>query len=184
MRKSTIAVLGLFLISGGLARAAMLRPLQPTWGLPRIVLGYFAIAITNLLALPDPITIAAPDPDSTPAPQSAGATVTWTESGGHGVPWSLTVAAPATFPGCPTLSNSDVTVTCDSVTVTKTAGGWTGACAGPTPLSTGGVTVASGMEGSAASRDVTVNLHYTFSDSWHHAGGTCSLNLTYTLTAN
>ena len=183
MRKGPIALLCVLLMPAGLARAANLLPLQPVLALPRIALSYF-VTVTTFTATPSPITIAASDPDTNPTP-SASATLRWTQnSATTNRTWNVKVTAPASFPGCSTVPISAVTVTCDSASASNTNGGWTGTCAGPATLNTTGVTVASGNEGNSSSRNVTVNLHYTLADSWRYIGGSCSLTLTYTVTAN
>ncbi|MBZ5511574.1 MAG: hypothetical protein LAN70_10440 [Acidobacteriia bacterium] len=152
--------------------------------MPRIVLGWFAVSVTSFTATPSPISIAASDPDTNPTP-SASATLRWTQAGATiNRTWNVKVTAPASFPGCSTVPISAVTITCDSVSATNTGGGWTGTCAGSATLNTTGVTFASGTEGNSSSRNLTVNLHYNLADSWKYIGGSCSLNLTYTVTAN
>lgn len=184
MRKRSLALLSVLLMPAGLARAASLRPLQPALAMPRIVLGWFAVSVSSFTALPSPISIAASDPDTTPSPSVSG-TLRWTQTGATtNRTWNVKVTAPASFPGCSTVPISAVTVTCDSVSATNTTGGWTGSCAGAATLNTTGVTIASGNEGNSSSRNVTVNLHYALADSWKYIGGSCSLNLTYTVTAN
>ena len=183
MRKRSFALLSVLLMPAGLARAACPLPLQPVSALPRIVLGFFAVSVSSFTATPNPISIAASDPDTNPSP-SASATLRWTQSGAAGnKTWNVKVTAPASFPGCSTVPISAVTVTCDSVSASNTAQ-WSGSCAGSATLNTTGVTLASGNEGDNQTRNLTVNLHYTLADSWRYIGGSCSLNLTYTVTAN
>ena len=184
MRKRSLALLSVLLLPTGLARAASPLPLQPVSALPRIVLGFFAVSVNSFTATPNPISIAASDPDTNPSP-TASATLRWTQNGAVGNrAWNVKVTAPASFPGCSTVPISAVTVTCDSVSASTTGGGWTGTCAGSATLKTTGVTIASGNEGNGNLRNLTVNLHYNLADSWRYRGGSCSLTLTYTVTAN
>ena len=184
MRRRSLALLWVLLMPAGLARAASPLPLQPTLALPRIAIGFFAVSVSSFTATPSPISIAASDPDTNPSP-SASATLRWTQSGAVGNrTWNVKVTAPSSFPGCSTVPISAVTVTCDSVSANNTGGGWSGNCAGSATLNTTGVTFASGTEGNSSTRNLTVNLHYTLADSWKYRGGSCSLTLTYTVTAN
>ena len=184
MRKRSLALLSVLLMPAGLARAASPLPLQPTLALPRIAIGFFAVSVSSFTASPNPISIAASDPDTNPSP-SASVTLRWTQIGATvNRTWNVKVTAPASFPGCSTVPISAVTVTCDSVSVNPTGGSWSGSCAGAATLNTTGVTFASGNEGNGTTRTLTVNLHYNLADSWRYIGGSCSLNLTYTVTAN
>jgi hypothetical protein len=64
-------------------------------------------------------------------------------------------------------------------------GGSGGACGGSTALSTAGVQMASGTQTFISSANYSVTLSFTLQDSWKYiASSSCSLSLTYTITAN
>jgi hypothetical protein len=94
--------------------------------------------------------------------------------------WTLTVsAAGASFSSCATVPASAVTVTCGSVT-----GGHTGACSTAATLSTTATKVAGGNEATGMA-SYSVNLSFTLADNWKYiASSSCSLSVSYTITAN
>ena len=137
--------------------------------------------ISNTTVTPASITFTATNPGSLPVVGgSSGAVVSWTTAGSIFGSWNLTVSAPANFTSCPTVPVSAVTVSCSSV-----SGGTGGACGGSSALSTGGVQMASGTQGLLLPGNYSVNLNFTLQDSWKYiASSSCSLTLTYTITAN
>jgi hypothetical protein len=74
---------------------------------------------------------------------------------------------------------SAVKVTCANVT-----GGSFGTCAAGVTLSTTGQNVAGGLESTANNAPYSVTLNFTLADSWSYiANSSCSISLTYTVTA-
>jgi hypothetical protein len=138
-------------------------------------------AITNASITPASITFSATDPSNVPVVGgSSGAVISFTTTGTLLGSWNLKVSAPANFSSCPTIPIGAATVSCSSVT-----GGSGGACGGSSALSTAGVQMASGTEGLLVATNYTVNLNFTLQDSWKYiASSSCSLTLTYTITAN
>ena len=150
------------------------------------VMGLAATSILNPMATPLTITFSANDPDSPSVAGSSTATITFRATGGSNArTWNVQVQATTTnFGSCPsTVAANRVQVTCVSSTVS--GGGGTGSCSGPFNLSTALTTVASGTEGNGA-RDYTVNVNFTFLDSWGFIATTapCSVSLQYLITAN
>lgn len=140
-----------------------------------------ATSIPTMSVTPAAITFTATDPTGTPVVNgSAGAVVQWSIAGGKTTKgWTLGVSAPTTFSACSTVPASAVNVTCGSVT-----GGNAGACSAATSLTNSPVTIASGNE-STGTVNYTVNLTFTLQDSWEYiASSSCSLAVTYTITAN
>ena len=137
--------------------------------------------ISNTTITPASITFSATDPTNRPVVSgSSAAVVSWTTTGSFFGTWNLAVSAPASFTSCPTIPISAVTVSCGSVT-----GGTGGACGGSSALSTAGVQMASGTQGLLLAANYSVNLNFTLQDSWKYiASSSCSLTLTYTITAN
>ena len=137
-----------------------------------------ATALSKESVTPAAITFTATDPTGTPVVTgSATAVVTWTTKGGATAnSWTLGVSAPSTFAACSTVPASAVKVTCGSVTG--------GACSAATNLTNTATTIASGKE-STGTANYTVNLTFTLQDSWKYiASSSCSLTVTYTITAN
>ena len=132
-------------------------------------------------ANPGTISFTATDPDLGAVSGSSAATISWMTSGGSGGnTWSLSVQASGTsFTGCATVPTSAVTATCTGV-----SGGSGGTCGGSVPLSTAAQQVASGNEASGNNKAYSVTLSFTLADSWSYiANSSCSLSLTYTVTA-
>ena len=175
-------IVGVVLVLGaGSAWATTALTLPPAFLLPQVTVGYL-VSLGAVTATPNPASISATDPDTNPSSSSNSVTVRWPQTGGSTTnPWTLKVAAPS-FTGCSTVPISAITVTCDSVSADN-INSWTGACASAGPLTTTGTMVAGGQEGKPASRNITVQLHYVFADSWKYVGGTCPATLTYTVTA-
>lgn len=139
-----------------------------------------ATSIPTMSVTPAAITFTATDPTGTPVVTgSAGAVVKWSTKGGATAnTWTLQVNAPTTFSACPTVPANAVKVTCGSVT------GGTGACSAAKSLTNTAATIASGTE-SKGNTAYTVNLTFTLQDSWKYiATSSCSLAVTYTITAN
>jgi hypothetical protein len=89
------------------------------------------------------------------------------------------LAAATSFTNCATVPRSAVRVTCTGV-----AGGTAGACGGAITLSGAGQQVASGKEATGAGKAYSVTLSFSLTDSWSYiAGSSCTLSLTYTVTA-
>ena len=138
--------------------------------------------ISGAAVTPATISFTATDPAGAPIVNgSASATVSWNTAGNSGTPtWTLQVSAPTTFTSCPTVPASAVIVTCASVT-----GGTAGACSSPTSLSPTPVQMAGGAEPGSGSNPYSVNLTFTLQDTWEYiASSSCSLSVTYTITAN
>lgn len=139
-----------------------------------------AVTLSGASATPAAITFSATDPTGTPVVNgSSAASVNWTTNGSVFGAWTLKVSAPAAFASCATVPASAVTVSCGSVT-----GGFGGACGAATSLSTTPTQIASGNEG-FNTVSYSVNLSFTLADSWKYiASSSCSLSVTYTITAN
>ena len=141
----------------------------------------FLSSISNQAVTPGSINFSATDPDTSPAVSgSSAAVVSWQTTGTLASSWNLKVSAPASFSSCPTVPISAVTVSCGSV-----AGGSAGTCGGSTALSTSPIQIASGTEGFLLNTSYSVSLNFTLQDSWKYiASSSCSLSVTYTITAN
>jgi hypothetical protein len=88
-------------------------------------------------------------------------------------------AAAASFTNCGTVPRSAVHVSCSGVT-----GGTAGACGGGFNLSGANQQIANGKEAIGAGKAYSVTLSFTLADSWSYiAGSSCTLSLTYTVTA-
>jgi hypothetical protein len=142
-------------------------------------------AVTGLgtvSATPSTISFTSTNPDSGTVSGSSSATVSWTTSGGSSSStWNLKVqAAASSFTSCATIPTSAVTVTCNSV-----SGGSSGACKSAVTLSsTTAQQVASGKESTSTNAPYSVTLNFTLTDSWEYiANSSCTLSLTYTVTA-
>ena len=140
--------------------------------------------ISNQAVAPATVSFTATDPDLGSFPGSSAATVSWKTSGGAAArTWTLTVAASAaSFTSCATVPASAITATCSSV-----AGGTSGLCASAFQMSTIGTQIASGKESASANAPYSVNLTFTLADSWRRIAEqapACTLNLSYTITAN
>jgi hypothetical protein len=136
---------------------------------------------TAIAATPATVTFTATNPDSAPTDSgSATVTLTWKTAGGATTrTWNVKASAPAAFTSCATVPSSAVTATCTSVT-----GGTGSTCSAAGALSTAGVQIASGDE-ATGNASYTVKLTYTLADSWEYiASSSCSLTVTYLLTAN
>ena len=137
--------------------------------------------LSAISASPSTISFTATDPDAGPYAGSSAATVSWTTSSGStGNTWSLSVqASAATFASCGTVPTSAVKATCTGV-----AGGSAGTCGAAVNLSTSAQQVANGNEASGAGKAYSVTLNFSLADSWSYiANSSCSLTLTYTVTA-
>jgi hypothetical protein len=139
-----------------------------------------ATTITSASVTPGTISFNTSNPDSQPVVNgSATATVTWQTANSLLQKWTLAVSAPASFGSCGTVPASAVTVTCGTV-----SGGFGGTCGGATTISTTPVQIASGYEG-IGTGTYTVALTFTLQDSWKYIASTsCSLSVTYTITAD
>jgi len=174
---STLLLAGLL---AGLVTATGTQPparISPVTGAPRPM----ATSINTTSVTPATITFTAPNPISSPIVNgSASALVSWKTAGGSAArAWTLGVSAPAAFGSCSTVPASAVKVTCGTVT-----GGFAGACSAASNLSTTSTKVAGGNEGTG-STSYSVSLSFTLSDSWSYiASSSCSLSVTYTITAN
>ena len=136
---------------------------------------------TAIAATPATVTFTATNPDSAPSDSgSATVTLTWKTAGGATArTWNVKASAPAAFTSCATVPSSAVTATCTSVT-----GGTGSTCSAAGALSTAGIQIASGDEATGTAA-YTVKLTYTLADSWEYiASSSCSLTVTYLLTAN
>jgi hypothetical protein len=88
-------------------------------------------------------------------------------------------AAAASFASCATVPRSAIKVTCGGVT-----GGSAGSCGGAITLSGASQQVASGKESTSTNTPYSVTLNFTLADSWSYiANSSCTLSLTYTVTA-
>jgi hypothetical protein len=131
---------------------------------------------------PSVVTFSATDPTNSPVVNaSASVVVSWTAYVSVLGTWNVKVSAPATFSSCGTVPSSAVTVSCTSVT-----GGSGGTCSSSSALSTSGVQVASGSEIiNVNPTPYSVTLSFTLQDSWKYiASSSCTLAVTYTITAN
>ena len=140
-----------------------------------------ATTLSAVTANPATISFTATDPDAGPYAGSSSATVSWSTSGGAvGSTWTLKVhAAAATFTSCATVPRSAVKVTCTGV-----SGGSSGTCGGAITLTGTGQQVANGKESASTNAPYSVTLNFTLADSWSYiANSSCSLTLTYTVTA-
>jgi len=140
-----------------------------------------ATTLSAISASPATISFTATDPDLGPFAGNSSATVSWSTSGGSaGSTWTLKVqASAATFASCGTVPTSAVKATCTGV-----AGGSAGTCGAAVNLSTSAQQVASGNEASGAGKAYSVTLNFSLADSWSYiANSSCSLTLTYTVTA-
>ena len=145
-----------------------------------------ATSISGPTITPTTITFSSPDPDASPVNGSSTATIVWSNSGGSAnVGWTLGVQANSSaMVLCGSVPVSAVRVQCNSVSSTGT-GNPIGNCAnGALALTTSPQTIASGnRQGNPG--NFSVVLTFTFTDSWKYpANSSCSLNLTYTITAN
>ena len=195
MRRFTVmasAVVLLFAAIAARAQKPAVKPRQPVPVNPSMVLSSQAIlplATVNTLTA-TPATISSGNPDGTATGTTA---VTWTQgSGSNSNTWKLrlyTTSSPTPFSGCNSPPTTAAQVSCSSASVGAPAGGGTATCSisSPTviPTSSGaGLQVASGKESTRAGGSTfTVNLTYTFTDSWHYqVGSPCTLGITYALT--
>lgn len=141
-----------------------------------------ATSITSPKVNNSTITFTATDPDTNPSVAgSAGATVSWNTTGGATTrTWTLTVnSSSSSFSACSTVPASAVTVSC-----TSTTGGHSGACGAATTLSTTAAGIASGTEATGTA-SYSVALSFTLADNWKYiASSSCSLSVSYTITAN
>jgi hypothetical protein len=149
-----------------------------------LVMPLAVTTISNQAVAPATISFTATDPDLGNFPGSSGATVSWKTTNGAAVrTWALTVAAgAANFTSCATVPASAIKATCSSVT-----GGTSGLCASAIQLSTTGTQIASGNESASTNAPYSVSLTFTLADSWRHIAEqapACTLNLSYTITAN
>jgi len=138
-------------------------------------------SISNAAAAPSAITFPASNPTGSPVVAgSSSVVVSWTTTGTFLGSWNLAVSAPASFSSCPWIPVSAVTVSCGSVT-----GGSGGTCGGSAALTTGAAQIASGTEGLLVATNYSVSLNFTLQDSWKYIASTsCSLSVSYTITAN
>jgi hypothetical protein len=137
--------------------------------------------LSAVSASPGTISFTATDPDLGLVAGSPVATISWMTSGGNkNNTWTLAVQASAlTFAGCATVPTSAVKATCTGV-----SGGTGGTCGGSVPLSTSAQQIASGNEANGANKAYSVTISFTLADSWSYiANSSCSLSLTYTVTA-
>lgn len=140
-----------------------------------------ALFITGMTVTPSTINFSATDPDLGLVAGSAASTVSFTLWFGSASNWTLTISSStSTFSGCTTIPASAITATCTAGTASQGSA----VCSAAGPLSTTGIQVASGAQGTIANFTVTVN--FTLSDSWKYiaqTSPTCPLSLTYTLDA-
>lgn len=168
---------------------AILILLVTAWGVFSAS-GFAATSISSSSAAPVTIVFNANNPDTPTVSGSPAATVTFTTNNGAiGNTWQVQVqATAANFGSCPSsVLASQVRVACTSATVSGGTGGGSGSCGGAFVLSTGLQTVASGTEatGVGSSRPTyTVTLGFTFTDSWSFIPASCTLGLSYFITAN
>ena len=141
-----------------------------------------ATTLSAISAVPATISFSLTDPTTTPSVAgNSAATVSWTTSGGAAAStWNLQVsAAAASFTNCATIPRSAVSVACGGVT-----GGTAGACGGGFTLSGVGQQIASGKEVTGGNKPYSVTVNFTLADSWSYlVGSSCSLSVTYTVTA-
>jgi hypothetical protein len=138
-----------------------------------------AVNVRNAAVSPATLTFTAISPDTSPVVSaSASAVVTWSTTGNTLTSWNLKVIAPAAFSSCPTIPASAVTVSCSALNAGNNA-----TCGSNAPLSTTPVQMATGTDGTVSSYSVTLN--FTLQDSWQYiASSSCSLAVSYTITAN
>jgi hypothetical protein len=141
--------------------------------------------ISSLTVSTGTLSITATSPDSGPFSITGGAT--WNVLINiFGDAWTLNLqATSASFASCSNVPLSAVRVTCTSITDSGLTG-VTHSCAPAFNLSTSNQLLASGTDpavGILASH--TVNLQFTFTDSWKYPGSSssCNVNLNYTLIA-
>ncbi len=141
-----------------------------------------ASTITGRTITPGTITFTSPDPDTTPVNGSSSATIQWGMTGNKNGNWTVTVQAPSSvMTGCPSVPISAIRFQCTSFNAET--GGQGNCASGSFPLSTASQTVASGnREGTGGTNTATVV--FTFTDAWKYPASTsCSIQLTYTITA-
>ncbi|GEM_PF-2887851 len=169
---------GLAAISGF---AGVTAQAQPALRSQQVSVRPQAAAITFSLASPSPVSFTLSDPDAAPA--AGASTLIWLVTGGATVSsWNVAVSVPTgTFSGCPEIPASAITAQCSSVTGQNTGGCNTGTFTlGTTP-----VQIASGTE-AAGTGLYLLNLNLFITDAWKYKGHTsaCTLNVTYSITAN
>ena len=138
--------------------------------------------LAALSATPGTISFQAANPDSGQVSGSSPARLTWNVSrGSHLQHWTLSVqSGSSSFTGCPTVPASAVQVSCSSASASR---GGTGVCGGSFPLSTSPQQIAGGAEGEVTS-SYSVSLNFTLAESWRYvANSTCSINLSYSVSA-
>jgi hypothetical protein len=136
--------------------------------------------ISNQAVTPATISFNATNPTTSPSVSgSANAVVSWSSLVSIAAGWNVAVSAPSSFTNCPTVPASAVTVSCVSIT-----GGTLGTCGGSTALSTTPTQIASGVEILNLLSPYVVTLSFTLADSWKYIPSSCSLSVTYTITAN
>jgi energy-coupling factor transporter transmembrane protein EcfT len=148
--------------------------------------GARVVAVTTIpVKSTAPATVFLDLPNPALAPVTAAGSVTWTTSGGFLLnTWNVQIsstAAATLFTNCPEIPISAVTVTCTSVT-----GGLGGTCGAVATLTTVPQQIANGLE-SVGAYSSTVNVTFAITDAWKYKGHTttpCTLNVTYTITAN
>jgi hypothetical protein len=160
---------------------------SPTLQLPVVAMAYTSLLATSIAGptiSPAAITFASPDPDVTPASGSSTATVQWIMSGNAAGAWSVTVqSVSSSLANCPAVPVSAVTLQCTTATVSGSGTPRASCNAAALTLSTSPQTIASGTrEGNPGTINVTVSFKFT--DAWKYpASSSCSLQITYTVTA-
>jgi hypothetical protein len=132
---------------------------------------------------PSNISFTASNPDGGAVSASSPATLSWQVlSGSHLQTWNVSLqASSSTFSNCPTIPVSAVQVRCSTASVS--GGGGSGSCGGSFPLSTTLQQAAGGVQGDNTNT-YTVYLTFTLAESWRYtANSSCSLSITYSVTA-
>jgi hypothetical protein len=139
-------------------------------------------SITGASSSPATVNFTLTDPD---AAQVTGAgSVLWTTSKGNlGRAWNVGISSSSiAFTNCAEIPLSAVAVQCSSV-----SGGSGGVCNASTlTLTASTQQIANGFEQSGTA-SYAVNVRFSIEDAWKYKGHTatsCTLNVTYTITAN
>ncbi len=180
MRKASSILVIAILSTTGLAWAGVPALRQPVSPLLRIAwLGYFYFANPTITSITGSNNgspaISATDPDGAAPSGSVAVNFTVPKNSGRNLVATLSVTSATTCGGIP-ISPTDITVACTSAT-----GSTTITCGANQSLSAGGTLASSNIIHGNGVQTFTVNLSYTFADSWAKKAGSCTLPLTYTV---
>jgi len=141
-----------------------------------------AFVYTGPTVSPTTVSFSATSPGVVPSVTGSPATtITWSNASLGTQNWTVSVSATGFTggAGCGTIPVSAMTVTCASA-VSSGSCASASCTAGSRPLTSAGVQVASGSEGTfLCFSDFTVTLNYNFADNWKYTAETCTLSVTY-----